>query len=741
MTEHPEARGVIWLRNLAQGDAPVAGAKAANLGELMRAGLPVPDGFAVTPGADREAVLSAAAALGDPVAVRSSATAEDLPGASFAGQYETILGVRGPEGLLDAIRRCRASGQTAQVEHYRAARTGAVESRMAVLVQRMLSPEAAGVAFTANPVTGARAEVVITAGRGLGERVVSGEAVGDEWVVTRGRAVQRRSVERAIDAAQAQAIAGLARRVEERFGRPQDIEWAIEDARLYLLQARPMTALPDPVDWAPPTPGYWMRNFRLGEWLSEPMTPLFQDWLLERIEEGYLVGMRRTTGAAVPFRHAAINGWYYTATPRYPPLAFLPAAIRSRGRTLWALWYALVRVGSRPDVADRRVLRREMEAWRTELLPRYQFVVARAETGVESATLSQLADVVDEVGRVAGEYLWSLAVVGGSAWKMEACLGRFLRRHLAGVLDGGVLVLLRGLPGADPEVPAHAVQTVDWCRPTAGELGWNTDQHWMADRTERMVAERVAAEAACRQALWGQPDLLARFDILLDVAQRYTAVREEQARQLTLGWPLLRTCVLRMGTALRVRRLIEDEDDVFFLTRDELERDDPLQATVQQRREEWEGRRRMVAPLTIGKPARLLENILARAVDAVRTPGAVLDGAVVGEPASPGRATGRVRVVSGPEDFDRFRHGEVLVARATAPAWTALFGRAVAVVTDGGTLAAHASVVAREYGIPAVVGTGDATSRLHDGQVVTVDGGAGVVELAGAPAPGGERNA
>jgi phosphoenolpyruvate synthase/pyruvate phosphate dikinase len=119
---------------------------------------------------------------------------------------------------------------------------------------------------------------------------------------------------------------------------------------------------------------------------------------------------------------------------------------------------------------------------------------------------------------------------------------------------------------------------------------------------------------------------------------------------------------------------------------------------------------------------------LSRAVAAARTsPGA--ESAIVGQPPSPGRATGPVRVITDPAEFDRFAAGDVLVARATAPAWTPLFGKAAAVVTDGGTLAAHASLVAREYGIPAVVATGDATARLRDGQVVTVDGGAGVVEV------------
>jgi rifampicin phosphotransferase len=111
------------------------------------------------------------------------------------------------------------------------------------------------------------------------------------------------------------------------------------------------------------------------------------------------------------------------------------------------------------------------------------------------------------------------------------------------------------------------------------------------------------------------------------------------------------------------------------------------------------------------------------------TPGRVSGTAIVGHPASPGRARGQVRIVHGADDFDRFVAGEVLVARATTPAWTPLFSRASAVVTDGGSLAAHASLVAREYGIPAVVGTGDATARLRNGQVVLVDGSAGVVEV------------
>jgi len=727
-------RKIVPLAELTRADVGLAGGKAANLGELVRAGFAVPDGFAIIGDPD-EAVRAAAERLGDePLAVRSSAIAEDLADASFAGQYETVLGVRGWDALLAAIARVRASAAGMRVRKYRAERADSGSREIAVLVQRMLRPEAAGVAFTANPVSGRRDEVVVTAARGLGERVVSGEAVGDEWIVREGPAENRRTVEQAIDAAQAAAVAALARRVEAHFGTPQDIEWAIEGGQLYLLQARPMTALPEPVDWTPPTPGYWMRTFRLGEWLPEPMTPLFQDWLLERIEEGYLIGMGHDAGAAVPFRHAAINGWYYTAAPNVGsiPRTLLGALVKSRGRVLHVVLNGLLLPSSQPEVADRALLAGLARQWREQILPRYRAAVAEGEQRVGSATRAELEELVDAIGCLAGEYLWSLAIVGGSAWKMEGCLAAFLRRELPRELEGGVQVLLRGLPGADLAVPAHAVQSADWYWPTAGEQQAEQVQpdKGLAERRRRVIAERERAEAVCRHALAERPGPLARFEALLEVTQRYAGLREEQARWFTLGWPLLRRCALRIGEAAMGGRVIDQPHDVFFLTRADLRAMAGVQNAVATRCAAWERQRRLVAPLSIGQAPRLLERSLAGAVEAVRTTGRPPEGAIVGQPASPGRATGRVRIVRGPADFEHFQAGEVLVAQATAPAWTPLFGRAAAIVTDGGTLAAHASLVAREFGIPAVVATGDATRRLRDGQLVTVDGGAGFVAAA-----------
>jgi rifampicin phosphotransferase len=733
---------VVTFAEAASLDSSDLGAKAANLVRLASAGFPVPPGFVVTPAAAQAnpeemgpQLRKAAAELGaQRFAVRSSGTAEDLQDASFAGQYETFLNV-GLDELPNAVGRVFDSASAARVSAYKETRgeasVGTVRSRMAVIVQVMVEADAAGVTFTANPLTGERSEVVITAVRGLGERLVSGAAVGDEWVVRDGEAVCQRADEAAISAGQAVDIAALAQRTEEHFGSPQDIEWAISAGRLYLLQARPMTALPEPAEWTPPASGYWMRNFRLGEWLPEAMTPLFADWLLELIEGGYLRGMRATIGTAVPFPHAAIHGWYYTALPKVSPRLLARAVVQSRGRVVPFVWKAIIRVSTDPVAADRAVLGRLAREWRAEVLPRYRLLVDAGWSRLESATPTQLNGIVDEVGAMAGEYLFSLAVVGGSAWKMESRLAAFYRRHLADRVPGSPQVLLRGLPGTDAVTPPHAVQSADWYRPTLGELGAGDpggDASGGA-RQREIAAERERLEEACRAALADRPELLSRFDALLEVAQRYAVLREHQARDFTLGWTLLRRCVLRLGESLAAAGAVDTAEDVFFLTRAELSGPEDLRGVVADRRRMWERQRCLTAPLTLGTPPKAIRELVHGAAEAARTRPVPPDAILVGEPASPGRATGAVRIVRGPEDFHSFEDGEVLVAQLTAPAWTPLFGRAAAVVTDGGTLAAHASLVAREYGIPAVVGTSDATHRLRDGQVVIVDGGAGVVEM------------
>jgi rifampicin phosphotransferase len=738
--------------------AQTAGSKAAALALAAAAGLPVPPGFVVTAAVLAElgegsdaALRQAAGEVGPgPFAVRSSSASEDLPDASYAGMYETYLNVD-PAGLAEAIRHGFEAASDQRVLAYDAARRPTDQERtpdMAMLVQQMVPARVAGVAFTANPLTGHRDETVITAVRGLGESLVSGASVGEQWTVRAGVATCTRSADDSVgaddtvaaegilNAAQARRIAELARNAQRQFGPPQDIEWAIDDAdHLFLLQARPMTALPESVDWTAPGPGLWSRNFRLGEWLPEAMTPLFAQWLLPQLESGYLDGMRADAHVRVPFRYAVVNGWYYNAAPIPSPRLLWRVLSDSRGRAPWLLYNALARVSLNPAAADRAVLHRLELTWRQQRLPALRMLVDASAREVPTAPLHRVIELATKLCRSTGEYLWSLSVVGGSAWKMEGALAGFWRRHLAGPLEGtapgagGHQLLLRGLPGAEPVLLPHSVSSLDWFHPTAGETSpGGTDGTVNAERAAAVVAERIDCEKACRAVLRGTPKLLARFDSLLAVAQHYAVLREEQARDLTLGWPVLRQCARRIADLLRATGAIDEQDQVFFLSLAELQ--EPAtdhRGPAERRRALWERQRRLAAPITLGTPPRLIGDPIARAVAAVRNTPDLPDGAVVGHPASIGLATGRVRLINAPEDFDSFAAGEVLVAKATVPAWTPLFARAAAVVTDGGTLAAHASLVAREFGIPAVVGTSDATSRLHTGQLVRVDGGAGTV--------------
>lgn len=684
------------------------------------------------------AILAAYEQLGAPaVAVRSSGTAEDLVAASFAGQHDTMLNVVGTEPLLAAVRACWASlwspravayrrergwtsdsSQDAQHAEYApiaqggqneqgARKVDGHELALAVVIQRMVPADAAGVAFTANPITGDRTETTISAIRGLGERLVSGQAVADEWIVrdhgqgATAQVICRRAPERALNAAQAQAVAGLAHQIAEHFGTPQDVEWAISNGEIFVLQARPMTAVPEPVIWKAPLPGGWMRNFRLGEWLPEPVTPLFESWLLTRIEEGFVRAVQRDVGIYFrPPYHVIVNGWYFT-TPAGTGLPFpssIVAALLRHPQRVLAVPLSL----RWPQFTDRVLVAPLAARWHDEVLPRYQWLVASWQKRVAAASPSELVELVEEIADVAGEYFWLFSVVGGHAWKAEQALARFYHQHLVTQIQRSHQELLLGLPTPFSALPAYAVQSLDWYRPTFGEAQTQADEtrgeveaaratpdvsHM---RHQRLEATRQAAEAACKSALRGQPKLFYRFNALLALAQHSAVVREEQAGWFTLGWPVLRQAVKRLGVELRQRDIIEQAKDTFWLTQLELDaglnaslrsRADAhdaqpeLSAAVTARRQEWQQQRRFSPPLVLGKP--LGASVLAGAVEAMRLPipgihsaastadaiglgdgmnmAKTVPGAEMyvlrGMPASPGRASGPVRMVSGPEDF------------------------------------------------------------------------------------------
>ncbi|WP_315987649.1 PEP/pyruvate-binding domain-containing protein, partial [Actinomadura sp. HBU206391] len=368
-----------------------AGGRAASLGGLRAAGFPVSNGFVILAGTldrgmvggrleDRLAatVLAAAGRLKGPLAVRSSGIEEDSEDASHAGQYESVLDVDAGEPLLVAVGECGTSGRSAHVRRYRETRGLPRHSRLAVLVQRMVPAEAAGVAFTANPVTGEREEVVVSAVRGLGGRLVSGAACPDEWVVRGDAATCGAHPEDAIDAAQVRSVAELARRVEAHEGVPQDIEWALAEGELFLLQARPITALPEslpepvPVPAEPP-PGYWTRE---ASHAPKPWTPFIR--ALFEVRNRALRAAFAEHGFLLQGLEARdIGGWEYTR--------LVPLGGKDRGAPPSWLWPLLIRCA--PPLRSRiracvRAIRadtpgRLIERWQDIWLPEFAGRFAR----------------------------------------------------------------------------------------------------------------------------------------------------------------------------------------------------------------------------------------------------------------------------------------------------------------------------------------------------------------------------
>ena len=487
-----------------------------------------------------------------------------------------------------------------------------------------------------------------------------------------------------------------------------------------------MTGLSTAVAWEAPAPGAYTRQLRFGEWISEPVTPLFESWLLSRMEDRLHETLQAWTGQGAPRpHHVIVNGWYFYSINWLS----LGASIRNAPSLLWHILRQPRRVAAMIPPTVRHGIPVYEREWREELQPRYRSTVAQAQASVDAAPIADLPSMIDALSDLAGEYFASVAALAGAAYKMEMNLAMFFGRHLAATVGGSHLPLVAGFDVPD-NGDRWAIASLDWwyppmVKPAASAL--------LGGDHDRVIETRRNAEAAALEALGESSRRSRAFRRLLAETQRLVPIREEQVQELTIAWPVMRRAVVRIGEELVERRVLLSADDVFFLRRDEvltaLEGVAPDAIDVAARRTTRQQQARLVPPLLVGRPGAILRRVwetFPKLLGAKRSERAI----VAGSPASPGRATGVVRVITGPHEFDLLLDGEILVAPLTAPAWTPLFSRAAAVVTDVGGAAAHASIIAREYGIPAVVGCGDATTRLQTGARVTVDGSTGNVEPA-----------
>ncbi len=839
----------------------LAGGKGASLARMTAAGLPVPAGFVVTTEAFRDvadrltdslfanmtvagsadvgalemvcaearlriaeaglsqqaadAVRAAYGRLGGSaaVSVRSSATAEDLADASFAGQYDTFLNVVGEDAVLEAVVGVWASMYSAHAVAYRL-RLGmdSNEGSMAVVVQIQLAPDAAGVMFTRDPISGRDDRYLVNAALGLGEGVVSGEAPTDSFELDAtthaivGQTIARKDAmlspgasgtERAepprekwdlpaMTQAQLTKLGAYGTQLVESNGSPQDVEFAVVGEDVHILQSRPITTgggAQFEIEWADPEDEQRLWTLREGPLfkLDEDSHDFRYKWLKHCFQE-----------TAVPLSHhhiyTTINGYFYM-------------------RPSEATESEIQEIQSRYRDRERQYRAEGTSTYRAEIEPRtLQLLAELEEFSPRRATLPQLADHLEAAmeanGEVMGHLHWARPMMEGGRveWSDEferltgepgAASADFLKglpnfttrliRRLRGmarlaqenaslgaaVSAGDYETLkspqIRSSPegrrflgrlrrlfrdyghrsgygyGADTNfaTPTWNIEPGRLLEVIAAYAEQDLDRLDALDRASR--SNRRTATLRIRRRLASEPERLAEFDSALADAQEQAILMEDHNHIMEQGVTgAFREAIHHMGAGLVEAGHVAEPDDVIHLSLAEIrsiaDGDADLNARelVAERKAERAARMEMRPPQTIGSGPPPSDNLNA----AYEPPGETgLRGTVLkGVGISPGRATGRAVVVMGGDKPPAVAKGDILIAPNAGPAWTPVFPMLGGLVLDAGGTFQHAAVIAREYGIPGVIMTQDATTVVLDGQIVAVDGTAGEVDLAPAEA-------
>ncbi|MCC6457579.1 MAG: phosphoenolpyruvate synthase [Caldilineaceae bacterium] len=905
---------ILPFRAIRASDLPLVGGKGANLGEMTHAGFPVPPGFCITTAAFRQfmqasgqaeeiycsleklaadevegvrrvgqevraqlAQVPLPAAIADAIvaaweevrtddagtdafAVRSSATAEDLPGASFAGQQDTYLNIVGKQALLERVRACWISLFTDRAILYRAQNGFSHRDvYLAVVVQRMVSPELSGILFTADPVSGHRQIVSIDASYGLGEALVAGLVSADLYKVDKrshaiveirtgdkqlairpqaGGGTYQERLEgqarhaRVLSDAQVLALADLGVRIEAHYGKPQDIEWCIAQGEIYVVQARPITSLfPVPEPASQDGTLHVFFSFSHMQVMTDPMPLMGIDFL--RLV--FPFGKGKDPLVANPYLTPAAGRLYVDLTSllRVPLLGRgLPNFLRiadvlsagalrevveraeftqagSRGHARFStiarwllpvfakgqavLWWlppegvaerllvgidayiesARAQLAAVPAGAPRLRLAQRMMAMvfadKAMAMPPYmmggmggKLLLGRVMRRVGDP--AQVTDDVEAIGR---------GLFGNVTTEMDLMVGDMadaarqspaLVQHLsegdarealatAHTIEGSAAFLaawdkfiqrygMRGPSEIDISRPGWAEEPASLLQVVIANLqhaqpGAHRVKHAQLAAARKVAGARLVETA--RQGAWGvvRAPLVRR---LVRVAQALLPVREHPKYLIIRMRGLAREVILECAALLQEQGRIDEVGDVWFLTWHELAT--ALEEPRQEVRERIRSRQQTYMRFWQMVPPRVITSdgeIPSVSHDHAALPA----GALAGSPVSAGIVEGRAKVILDPQR-ELLSPGEILIAPFTDPGWTPLFINAAGLVMEVGGLMTHGSVVAREYGIPAVVSVIDATKKIHTGQQIRVNGSAGYVEIldgerdtAGAEAAGG----
>lgn len=839
---------VVKLADVDRTMVGTVGGKGAQLGELMRIDdVQVPDGFCVTTDAyrrtidaspsigkslavlshltaeDRDAVANGSASLrhaiesielpsdvvesiaaalrdlgeGGSYAVRSSATAEDLPSASFAGQQDSFLNVSGLERILDHITRCWASLFTERAVAYRVANGidhGTVD--MAVIVQRMVPADAAGVLFTADPVTSNRTIARVEAVRGLGDSFVSGQAPADSYAVRDDEIISASCTATwpVLTDDQVVRLVDLGRRIEGHMGEPHDIEWCCAEGTFFIVQSRPITTL-YPVPPAPDDGIHVYASVGHQQMMTDAMKPLgLSIWQLTTLrpmaEAGSRLfvditamlttpegrtGLTRGLGASEPLiadaLQTVIDRDIVPLSPGSDPGPMPPGVGESMAEPEPEAVKQQIATAQRSIATLRRSIRHEsgpalFDAILADVDELRRLVsdpqsMQALMAGIEaSRTLNETlgdwlgetnaADVLAQsvLHNVTAEMGLALLDVA-DAVRPHADVIAHLENVAAGnVAEGQLFDSLRILSGGADAAEALSAFLDDYGMRCVGEIDV-TRERW-DERPELLVPALVAnikgaepGESARRfergrqQAVAKRDEVLARVRLLPDGERKaaetedairrlraYTGYREYPKYVMANRYSEYRKALL--GEAERQVRsgLLRRADDIFFLRFDELQDAVRTQRVdhglIQERRDAFARDQKLAPPRLITSEGETISGAYHR--DDVPA------GALPGLAVSAGTIEGRARVVSDIGDAD-LEPGDVLVTAFTDPSWTPVFLGIAGLVTEVGGVMTHGAVIAREYGLPAVVAVEDATRLIRDGQRIRVHGSAGFVEL------------
>jgi pyruvate,water dikinase len=806
---------VLSLREIHRTSFLLTGGKGANLGELCRiAGINVPDGFCVTTEAYASVVGNRAlgatienmlipediereivAALvhhgeGAPYAVRSSATTEDGLSASFAGQYDSYLNITGRESILWHIRQCWASLFTERAISYRL-QNGFDDPRkiqLAVVVQKMIAADAAGVLFTADPLSGNRKVMSIEAVVGPGEALVSGLVTPDSYKVREGRIESVRRDGRVLTEEQIVQLERIGRTIEAHFGRPQDIEWCLAEGVFYIVQSRPITTL-FPIPEVADSENHVYVSVGHQQMMTDAFRPLgISFWQLSTFRPMAVAGGRLFVDVTKELGAAASRDMLINVLGKSDPLirdalttlldrgdfirALPPdekAPTPPNFQTLTDFDPALVGELMRQSEASIEALKQEMQTktgvelidliladtkdlkkglvdprgfaifmtamnasyWLNEKMEEWLGERNAADTlslsapnNITSEMGLALLDVADVIrafpavigylpGEIGDDFLEQLPRLAGGL-EARAAIQAFLDRF--GMRCVGEIDITRTRWSEKPAMLVPMIlSNIRNFEPGAGRR-----------KLQQGLAEALKKESELLARLRSLPDgeqKAAETKRMIDLVRNGIGYREyPKYGKVSRTW-VYKQALLREARQLVLAGVLATAEDIYYLDLDELRelilgrRAD--YDVIDQRKAEYKFNEKLVPPRILTSDGEVLSGRYNREN--------VPAGALVGLPVSSGVIEGRARVILKMEEAV-LEPGDILVTAFTDPSWTPLFVAIKGLVTEVGGLMTHGAVIAREYGVPAVVAVANATRLIRDGQRIRVNGTEGYVE-------------